>query len=130
MSNANQTAQHAGHDDHGIGGYVKVFVALLVLTGVTVWTAKMDFGALNIVVAMVVATIKATLVVLFFMHLWDEGPVNRLIFVVSILFVGVMMAFTFGDLMFRNTGMLPNGGPQKPGTVIIKSAAGEGSAHH
>ncbi len=104
-------AHHSKHEDHGIGRYVAVFVALLVLTGVTVWTGNMDFGDFNIVIAMIIATVKASLVVLFFMHLWDEGPVNRLIFVVSLVFVGVMMAFTFGDLMFRNKATLPNGGP-------------------
>ena len=104
-------AHHIQHEDHGIGRYVAVFVVLLVLTAVTVWTGKMDFGNFNIVIAMVIATIKASLVVLFFMHLWDEGPVNRLIFVVSLVFVGVMIAFTFGDLMFRYKGTLPNGGP-------------------
>ena len=109
---------HAHHDDHGIGRYFAVFIALLVLTGVTVWTGKHDFGELNIVIAMLIATVKASLVVLFFMHLWDEGPVNRLIFVVSVVFVGVMMAFTFGDLMFRYGGMLPNGGPwDKPAQI-------------
>lgn len=106
MSKTTQ-AHETQHEDHGMGRYVVVFAALLVLTGVTVWTGEMDFGGLNIVIAMVIATVKASLVVLFFMHLWDEGPVNRLIFVVSILFVAVMILFVFGDLMFRLPGLLP-----------------------
>ena len=100
-------AHDSKHEDHGMGRYIAVFAALLVLTGVTVWTGEMDFGGWNIIIAMVVATIKASLVVLFFMHLWDEGPINRLIFVVSILFAIVLILFVFGDLMFRIPGLLP-----------------------
>ncbi|MDX2019852.1 MAG: cytochrome C oxidase subunit IV family protein [Deltaproteobacteria bacterium] len=101
-------AQESHHEDHGIGRYVAVFAVLLVLTGVTVWTGEMNFGNWNIIIAMAIAIVKASLVVLFFMHLWDEGPVNRLIFVVSVIFVGVLILFTFGDLMFRIPGLLPN----------------------
>jgi hypothetical protein len=50
-------------------------------------------------------------VVLFFMHLYDEGGVNRLVFVVSLLFVAVLMLFVFGDLMTRLQMSLPNDGP-------------------
>ena len=71
----------------------------------------MDLGAANICVAMVIAITKATLVVLFFMHLWDEGGVNRLVFVVSLLFVAVLMLGVFGDLMTRLPITLPNDGP-------------------
>ena len=48
----------------------------------------MDLGAANIFIAMAIATTKATLVVLFFMHLYDEGGVNRLVFVVSLALSG------------------------------------------
>ena len=71
----------------------------------------MDLGAANIFVAMAIAITKATLVVLFFMHLYDEGGVNRLVFVVSLLFVAVLMLFVFGDLMTRLPMSLPNEGP-------------------
>ena len=100
------------HEHHGIGRYALVLAILLALTGITVWSGKQDFGGYwNIVIAMFIACTKATLVVLFFMHLWDEGGVNRLIFVTSVVFVGVLMLFTFGDLMFRVRMALPHGGP-------------------
>jgi cytochrome c oxidase subunit IV len=99
----------AAHEQHGIGRYLFIWVILMVLTIVTVVTGKMTA---NIYLAMGIAITKATLVVLFFMHLWDEGGVNRMVFVVSLTFVAVLLLFTFGDLMTRNPLTLPNEGPQ------------------
>jgi cytochrome c oxidase subunit IV len=104
-------AAEAGHGHGGIGRYVFIWLTLLAFTILTVVTGQIDLGAANIYVAMLIATTKATLVVLFFMHLWDEGGVNRLIFVSSIIFALVMMLGIFGDLMTRQPGGLPNGGP-------------------
>jgi caa(3)-type oxidase subunit IV len=101
----------AAHEAHGMGRYVAIWLILLVFTVVTVVTGRMDLGSANIYVAMAIATTKATLVVLFFMHLWEEGAVNRLIFVTSIIFALVMLLGLFGDLMTRAPGALPNGGP-------------------
>ncbi len=98
---------HAG----GMGRYFTVYGLLILFTILTVVTGKMDLGAANIYIAMAIASTKASLVVLFFMHLWDEGPVNRLIFVTSIVFVLVMFLGIFGDLMTRAPSVLPNGGP-------------------
>jgi cytochrome c oxidase subunit IV len=100
-----------GHAEHGIGRYTAIYLILLVFTGLTVWTGRMDLGAANIFIAMAIATTKATLVVLFFMHLYDTGGVNRLVFVVSVLFVAVLMLGVFGDLLTRQSITLPNGGP-------------------
>jgi cytochrome c oxidase subunit 4 len=94
-----------------MGRYVAIWLALLVLTVVTVVTGRIDLGAANIWIAMAIATTKATLVVLFFMHLWDAGAMNRMIFVVSVVFVAVLMLGVFGDLMQRLSVTLPNGGP-------------------
>jgi cytochrome c oxidase subunit IV len=104
-------AQHGAHEDHGIKRYIIVYLALLAFTLLTYVTGRMDLGAANIFVAMAIAVTKATLVVLFFMHLYDEGGVNRLVFVVSLLFVAVLMLFVFGDLMTRISMSLPNEGP-------------------
>ena len=96
------------HEQHGIKRYIIVWLLLLVFTVLTVVTGKMTA---NIFLAMAIAITKATLVVLFFMHLWDEGGVNRMVFVVSIIFVAVLLLGTFGDLMTRNPMTLPNEGP-------------------
>ena len=64
-----------GHDEHhGVGHIVPIRylvatgTALLILTVITVWVAKFDFGAFNIAVALLIAGFKASLVVMFFMH--------------------------------------------------------------
>ncbi len=105
-------ADGGGHGGaHGIKRYAVVWAALLVFTGLTVWTGRMDLGPANIFIALIIATTKATLVVLFFMHLWDSGRVNRLVFVVSVLFLAVLILGVFGDLMTRLPVTLPYGGP-------------------
>jgi cytochrome c oxidase subunit 4 len=111
VADNNKPKQGAHAAAHGIGRYAIVWAALLVFTGLTIWTGRMDLGAANIIIALVIATTKATLVVLFFMHLWDMGGVNRLVFVVSVLFLVVLILGVFGDLMVRLPVTLPNGGP-------------------
>jgi cytochrome c oxidase subunit 4 len=112
---AHQHAQgHAEH--HGIGRYVVIWGILIAFSILTVTTGSMDLGSANIYVAMAIATTKATLVLLFFMHLWEETAVNRLIFVTSVLFAIVMILGVFGDLATRAGSALPNGGPL-PATI-------------
>ena len=108
-------ASHGAHEQHGIKRYVIIWLILLVFTVLTVITGRfMDLGGFNIWLAMAIALTKATLVVLFFMHLYDEGGVNRMVFVVSLIFVAVLILGTFGDLMTRNPMTLPNEGPVGP----------------
>jgi len=72
MSNENHSAHSEGHHGHFVvpaAAYVAVFVALLILTVVTVAVAQVDLGPANMPVAMLVATMKASLVALIFMQL-------------------------------------------------------------
>ena len=62
-----------------------VFAALLVLTCLTVAVAQVDLGNLNLYLAMAIATLKAALVVLFFMHLFWDRPFNAMMFVGCLL---------------------------------------------
>ena len=74
-----------------------VFVALTILTIITVAQTNFDFGAFDVLIVMVIATIKATLVGAFFMHLaWDK-PYNILLFIGSFVFVGIFVIFTMSD---------------------------------
>jgi cytochrome c oxidase subunit 4 len=107
---------HDTHDkgsaaSHGIGRYIIIWLALMGFTVLTVVTGRIDLGSANIFIAMIIAVTKATLVVLFFMHLYDEGGVNRLVFVVSVLFLVVLLLGVFADLMWRLPISLPNEGP-------------------
>jgi cytochrome c oxidase subunit 4 len=93
-----------GPDQHGasLKLYAAVFAALLVLTFVTVSAALHDFGALNTPIALGIASIKATLVILYFMHVrWS----NRLIWIfvgLGILFLAILLGFTLSDYVSRD----------------------------
>ncbi len=102
---------HGEAHGHGPGRYVVIWLILLGFTGLTVWTGHKDLGAANLPIALTIASIKATLVVLFFMHLSEAHGTNRLVFVVSLIFVAVMMLGVFGDLLTRNPMSLPSGAP-------------------
>ena len=73
------------------------FLALTVLTVITVAQASFDFGSFDVLIVMVIATIKAVLVGAIFMHLiWDK-PFNIICFVGSFVFVGLFIMFTLFD---------------------------------
>ena len=83
--------------------YLKTLTALLILTAITVGASYINFGssAVNVVVALTIATIKATLVALFFMHLLHDKPVNGLIAAAGFLFLGLFLMFTLIDFDTR-----------------------------
>jgi cytochrome c oxidase subunit 4 len=96
----------AEHHGHGAGRYWLVWAVLIACTIATVYTGH-NFP--NIYVALFIAILKASLVVLFFMHMTEAPGANRLVFLVSIVFSLVMMAGVFGDLLTRNPMSLPSG---------------------
>jgi cytochrome c oxidase subunit 4 len=81
--------------------YVGVFVALIVLTGATYWTALKDWGALNTPIAMTIAIVKALLVVLIFMHVKYSNKLVQTLVVASALWLLIMFGFTGGDYLTR-----------------------------
>ncbi|BCS96578.1 hypothetical protein DSLASN_22100 [Desulfoluna limicola] len=83
------------------GRLMGVLVALLVLTGITVAASYVDLGALNVWVALLIASTKASLVLLFFMHIGIEGRLIVVSFLGTVLFLAVMIGFTFWDVAFR-----------------------------
>lgn len=68
-----------------------VFGALLVLTWITVAVAQVDMGALTLPIALLVAAVKASLVMLYFMHLRWDSPFNSVVLVVAFLFLAVFL---------------------------------------
>jgi cytochrome c oxidase subunit 4 len=84
--------------------YLKTLISLLILTGITVAASYVNFGSssVNVVVALTIATIKATLVALFFMHLLHDKPVNGLIAGAGFIFLGLFLMFTLLDFDSRN----------------------------
>ena len=71
------------------------------LTVITVFAAGIDLGSGNVVVALGIATVKATLVALFFMHLRHDRAVNAIIAVSGFLFLGLFLLFTLLDVDAR-----------------------------
>lgn len=90
--------------------YMAVFVALLVLTLLTVGAARVDLGEpevaglrvpLNVIVAIAIAVVKATLVVLFFMHVKYSGRLVQLVVVGAFVFLGILLIITMSDYWSR-----------------------------
>lgn len=98
------TTDHAGHDAHGDGHHalplwmlLGTWAALMGLTILTVFSAQFDLGAFDLPIAMGIATVKAMLVLLIFMHLgFDKGFHSLLIFG-SVLFVFLFISFALID---------------------------------
>ncbi len=74
-----------------------VFAALMGLTYATVAVRGIDLGAWNLPIAMGIATVKATLVALYFMHLRYDEPLNAILFVIGLLFVALFISLTLLD---------------------------------
>jgi cytochrome c oxidase subunit 4 len=82
--------------------YAVIFASLMLGTGVTVWAAFQNFGKLNIVIALVIATIKASLVVLYFMHARYSPKRTQLVIVCSVFWLAIMLALTLTDYNTRS----------------------------
>ncbi len=95
------------HEHHSSASYWIIWAVLLVLTALTVWTGRMDLPNFGLILALIIATTKAVLVLLFFMHLWEQKGVNRVTFVATMVFVVVLILGVFGDMTTRLSVSLP-----------------------
>src|SRR5262245_64898705 len=82
--------------------YLLVFAALLLLTALTVAGSFADLGRWHLTVALTIAAAKATLVVLFFMHVLHGGRLIPLVIGAALLWLGILLALTFSDYSTRN----------------------------
>jgi cytochrome c oxidase subunit 4 len=82
--------------------YYTIFAALMACTALTVWVAFIDLGALNTPLALTIAVFKATLVVLFFMHVKYSPRLTWLVVIGSILWLSILLVMTFGDYLTRD----------------------------
>ncbi|MCR4413349.1 MAG: cytochrome C oxidase subunit IV family protein [Thermoguttaceae bacterium] len=80
-----------------LGVLLAVFAALIFLTCVTVWVAGIDLGEWNLFGALAIATVKAALVALYFMHLRYDSPFNALLFVTGLAFLALFLGLTLLD---------------------------------
>ncbi|HYA62553.1 MAG TPA: cytochrome C oxidase subunit IV family protein [Candidatus Sulfotelmatobacter sp.] len=81
--------------------YLAIISTLVVLTGVTVWAALIDLGRFNIVVALVIATTKASFVVLFFMHAKYSHRRTQLVIMAGIFWLALLLFMTLSDYISR-----------------------------
>jgi cytochrome c oxidase subunit 4 len=81
--------------------YVIIFFSLMAGTGLTVWAAFQNFGPFNIVIALAIASFKATLVVLYFMHARYSPRRTHLVIVSSVFWLAIMLALTLSDYTTR-----------------------------
>jgi cytochrome c oxidase subunit 4 len=99
MSTHTQTETH--DHVHGDGVYHRTLILLLILTAITVGASYVQFGSLNVVIALTIATIKAILVALFFMHLLNDKKVNAIIAGAGFMFLGIFLMFCLIDAQTR-----------------------------
>lgn len=81
--------------------YFTIFGALMVFTAITVGVAFVNLGALNFPVALAIAITKATLVILFFMHVNHSSKLTKLIVVTGFVFLVVLFGLTMTDYLSR-----------------------------
>ncbi len=94
--------------------YLVVFVALVVLAAVSFGISRLGLGVWGTVISLAIAVIKATLVVLFFMHLWEHQGSSRLALATAVGFVILLMSVAVIDVFAR----LPTA--NSPGSVQAK----------
>ncbi len=83
--------------------YVIVWVILMILTFITVEAARHHFGAFNLVIAMVIASIKAAVVALWFMHLKFEDSITWVFAIYPLFLLGLLIGLTSVDIFNRIT---------------------------
>jgi cytochrome c oxidase subunit 4 len=99
-------SEHIEHAHHivGPGVYVVILFALLVGTGLTVWASFVDLGFWNPIIALAIATTKATLVVLYFMHVRYSSKLTMLTIGAGIFMFLVLISLTLADYISRAWG--------------------------
>jgi cytochrome c oxidase subunit IV len=81
--------------------FVSVWIALLILTGVTIKAAQMRMGEWSMLANLLIASTKASLVLWFFMHLKYEKKLFKILFFVPIVTITVIIGLTFLDIWYR-----------------------------
>ena len=129
---AHDTAHHDGaaHVEHPVDPlwlYMAIFGALIFLTAVTVGASYIDFGQANTIIAVLIASTKAALVAVFFMHLRHDKPFHTIILVSGLFFLSFLFLFTLQDEGSRNDVDDWHGRPVEK-VKVVEPAAPSGAA--
>ena len=87
--------------------YLLVFAALLALTALTVAVNMLPLGGLHAPAALLIAGVKAALVLLFFMHLWDSPRLTWVVALSGLLWLAILIALTMTDYLTRDWMRIP-----------------------
>ena len=92
------------NEKHHITSYTShafVLIALLILTFITVFVSEINFGAFSVGVALIVASVKAAIVLTYFMHLKFETQFTRWMVICVFIVFALVVVITFIDYLFR-----------------------------
>ena len=90
------------HHESSLTGYIVIWLILLAGTALTVIAARIDLGRFNAAVALTIASIKATLVALFFMHVWHASEkLTKLVVIGALFFLLLLLGLTMSDYATR-----------------------------
>ena len=89
--------------------YFTIFAVLIAMTGLTTWIATQDLGRWNTIIAMAIAIFKATLVILFFMHVKYASNLTRIVVVAGFFWLAILLTFTLSDILTRTWIAEPTG---------------------
>ena len=85
--------------------YYLICVALLLCTALTYWVARFDLGWFNLPIALLIAAVKGSLIVLFFMHAWTSSRLNWVVIGAGLLWLGILFTLTLSDYLTRYPAM-------------------------
>ena len=112
-SSRRQRAADAFHSlEPQVQTYLIVFATLMALLLLTVLAARVHLGPLNLSVAMLIAIVKAVLVILYFMHVKEQSKLTWVFSTAAFLWLVIMLAFTFSDYLTRP--QIPNSFDREP----------------
>jgi cytochrome c oxidase subunit IV len=97
--------EHAEHHIVGPKTYAIIFITLLTFTGITVGAAFINLGILNPIVALAIASTKAVIVILFFMHVFYQTKLIKLTVAAGFFTFLVLITMTLSDYMSRAWGL-------------------------
>lgn len=86
---------------------VVVLIALMIGTWLTVTVTYFDLGSLNILIGLAIATVKAALVALYYMHLRWDRPFNGFVFLTAFLFLGIFVGIALMDTSHYQDTLIP-----------------------
>lgn len=109
-TSTNAAGEHEAHHSHA-GTYTVIWLILLAATVLTVITARSDLGGWALPVALVIASTKAILVLLYFMHLNESSGTIRIVAGVTFLFIFLMLTLQLTDYATRFPAANPDGSP-------------------